>query len=105
MRFKKYKCVYIYTQYINETHICSRKIYILMMQQSRKEIGHRMSFTYIYAYDPNSEIFTPFIWRFFFGTLYILTNIYIYTNTFHHSCYYKYFHKTEHSIGGEGVKI
>ena len=82
MRFKKYKCVYIYTQYINETHICSRKIYILMMHQSRKEIGHRMSFTYIYAYDPNSEIFTPFIWRFFFGTLYILTNIYIYIQTY-----------------------
>ena len=31
-------------------HICSRKIYILMMRQSCKEIEHRMSFTYIYMH-------------------------------------------------------
>ena len=35
--------------------------------------------------------------------LYIFSqNIHIYTNTFHHSCYYKYFHITEHNIGGGG---
>ena len=80
-------------------------ICILMMHHSRKEIGHRMPFTYIYAYDPNSEIFTAFIWRFFFETLYILIYILcIYTNTFSCSPYYKYFHKTKHSIGGRGSK-
>ena len=75
---------------------------ILMMHQSRKEIGHRIPFTYKHMI-PILR-FLRHLYGDFSLELYIFSQIYIYTNTFSCSPYYKYFHKTKQSIGGRGSK-
>ena len=66
--------------------------------------GHRMTFTYL-EYGYNFEIFYTNIYSELSFKLYIFSFIYclyIYTNTFGCSPYYKYFHTTKHSIKGRG---
>ena len=90
-------------------HICSRKIYILMMRQSRKEIEHRMSFTYIYIYMHMIPIlrFLQHLYGDFSLKLYIFSFIYcVYIQT--HSAVAlitNIFIKQSTVLGGEEVKI
>ena len=86
--------------------ICLRLIFNMYINDasiSQGNKGHRIPFTYMHMV-PILR-FLHHLYGDFSLELYIFSQIYIYTNTFHHSRYYKYFHKTEHSIGGEGVKI
>ena len=86
--------------------ICSRKNYKMYINDAFNLARNKKAWDNlnIYTYDSNSEIFYTILYRDFSFELYISSQIYIYTNIFHHSHYYKYFYKTEHNIG-EGGKI
>ena len=70
--------------------------------------GHRIPFTYscmVPILRFLHHLYGDFSLKLYiFSQIYIYIYIYIYTNTFSCSPYYKYFHKTKHSIGGRGSK-